>query len=89
LSLEQPTNHDTVIFNSIVKLFYEIWKPGKKVRLLGVAAANLTTTVQQLSILDSSFQKEDQLLQAIDDLKHRFGRDVIKRGWDLEDDRGH
>ena len=89
LSLEQPTNHDTVIFNSIVKLFYEIWKPGKKVRLLGVAAANLTTTVQQLSILDTSFQREDQLLQAIDDLKLRFGRDVIKRGWDLEDDRRH
>jgi len=87
MSLQQPTNHDTVIFNTIVQLLYEVWKPGKKVRLLGVAAANLSTTVQQLSILDTSFQKEDQLLKAIDDLKKRFGRDVIKRGWNLEDDR--
>lgn len=85
LSLEQPTNHDTLIFNSIVKLFYDIWKPGKKVRLLGVAVANLTTTIQQLSIFDSTYQKEEQLLQAMDGLKNRFGRDVIKRGWNLKD----
>ncbi|MGV8025120.1 MAG: DNA polymerase IV [Anaerolineaceae bacterium] len=85
-SLEQPTNHDTVIFQTVMHLFHEIWKPGKKVRLLGVAAANLTTTLQQLSILDTRYQKEDQLLQAMDDIKKRFGKKMIKRGWDWKDD---
>ena len=85
-SLEQPTNHDTVIFQTVLHLFHEIWKPGKKVRLLGVAAANLSTTLQQLSILDTRYQKEDQLLQAMDDIKKRFGKKMIKRGWDWKDD---
>ncbi|RJQ43103.1 MAG: DNA polymerase IV [Anaerolineaceae bacterium] len=85
-SLEQSTNHDTVIFHTVMHLLFEIWKPGRKVRLLGVAAANLSATIQQLSILDASYQKEDQLLQAMDDIKKRFGKKIIKRGWDLQDD---
>ncbi len=85
-SLEQPTNHDTVIYQAILHLLHEIWKPGMKVRLLGVAAANLTTTLQQLSILDTSYQKEDQLLQAMDDIKERYGKRIIKRGWALKND---
>lgn len=80
-SLSQPTNHDTLILNTSVSLLYEIWKPGKKVRLLGVAVAGLSTEVQQLSFLDSDYEKEDQLLQALDDLQARFGKGVIKRGW--------
>ncbi|MHB8808064.1 MAG: DNA polymerase IV [Anaerolineaceae bacterium] len=85
-SLEQSTNHDTIIFQTVMHLFHEIWKSGKKVRLLGVAAANLTTTLQQLSILDTRYQKEDQLLRAMDDIKERFGKKMIKRGWDVQDD---
>lgn len=85
-SLGQPTNHDTVIYQSILQLLHEIWKPGMKVRLLGVAVANLTTTVQQLSILDTNFQKEDNLLQAMDEIKERFGKRMIVRGWDLKPD---
>ncbi len=85
-SLGQPTNHDTVIYQSILQLLYEIWKPDMKVRLLGVAVANLSTTVQQLSILDSNFQKEDSLLQAMDEIKERFGKRMIVRGWDLRSD---
>lgn len=85
-SLSQPTNHDTVIYTSARELFFSIWTPGKKVRLLGVAAANLTENVQQLSFMDETFQKEDQLLHAMDDLKARFGKDVIKRGWRMKKD---
>jgi lipid II:glycine glycyltransferase (peptidoglycan interpeptide bridge formation enzyme) len=51
-----------------------------------VAVATLTTTLQQLSILDTRYQKEDQLLQAMDDIKKRFGKKMIKRGWDVQDD---
>ncbi|NMC30037.1 MAG: DNA polymerase IV [Pelolinea sp.] len=85
LSLAQPTNHDTVIFRSILHLLHEIWKPGMKVRLLGVAVATLTTTVQQLSILDTHYQKEDHLLQAMDDIKERYGKKMISRGWNERD----
>lgn len=81
-SLSQPTNHDTVILKTSVSLLHEIWKQGKKVRLLGVAVAGLTHEMQQLSFLDEDYQKEGQLLQAMDDLKARFGNEVIKRGWE-------
>ena len=85
-SLEQPTNHDTIIFHSILHLFHEIWKPGMKVRLLGVAVANLTATIQQLSMFDTSYQKENQLLQALDEIKERFGKTMIRRGWALKEE---
>ncbi|NMB63092.1 MAG: DNA polymerase IV [Chloroflexi bacterium] len=81
-SLSQPTNHDTVILNTSVSLLHEIWKQDKKVRLLGVAVAGLSSEMQQLSFLDEDYQKEHQLLLAMDDLKARFGREVIKRGWE-------
>ena len=86
LSLAQPTNHDAVILQAILRLLNEIWKPGGEVRLLGVTVTNLSSTYQQLSMLDSSYQKEDQLLQAMDEIKERFGQQMIRRGWNLPDD---
>ena len=88
-SLAQPTNHDTVIYQAILQLLHEIWRSGMKVRLLGVAVANLSTTIQQLSILDTNFQKEDNLLQAMDEIKERFGKRMIVRGWDIKSDSDH
>src|SRR3954470_9859912 len=38
---EQPTQLDTEIYQEMRKLFRDNWKPGRTVRLLGVAAQNL------------------------------------------------
>ena len=80
LTLTQPTNQDSLINNASKQLFYQIWKKGQKVRLIGVGVSQITQYFQQLSLLDKSYEKERKLLEAVDDLHHRFGQNVIYRG---------
>jgi len=87
ITLPQPTNQDSVIFHSAVQLFEQIWKTEKKVRLIGVGVSQICTEFQQLSLFDHSFQKEKNLLDAIDDLHQRFGQDSIQKGFKPDDYR--
>ena len=82
ITLDQPTNHDSVIFDSAMDLLMQNWKPGKEIRLIGVGVASLDNAIQQLSLFDNRFKKEQQLLTAMDDLKERFGSGVIQKGED-------
>jgi len=81
LTLEQATNHDSIIFTSAQELFFSIWRAGKPVRLIGVSVSGLGQEIQQLSFFDKSYLKEENLLGAIDDLKKRFGEHAIYRGF--------
>ncbi|HEY60981.1 MAG TPA: DNA polymerase IV [Anaerolineae bacterium] len=80
LTLTQPTNQGSVIYQNALKLFHQIWKAGKPVRLIGICVVNLTPIFQQLSLWDKTYEKESRLLEAIDTLKQRFGRGVIQKG---------
>lgn len=84
LTLPQPTNQDSIIYQSACRLFYEEWTAGKSVRLIGVGITHLTTEIQQLSLLNNSFQREKKLLNAIDELRERFGEKTIRKGIDPE-----
>ncbi len=79
-TLAQPTNHDSVIFENARALVLGNWKQGMKVRLVGVGVSNLTSDLQQLSLFDHDFERERELLKAIDDLQERFGADIIRKG---------
>ena len=87
VTLEQPTNQDSTIFDTAKALFLAEWKPGKKVRLIGVGVAQICTVYQQLSLLDNSYEKEKNLLQALDDLQARYGKDAIQKGIQSDDYR--
>ncbi len=80
VTLEQPTNQDSRIFNTASDLFKKEWQTGKKVRLIGVGVSQICSDYQQLSLLDNSYQKEKKLLDALDSLHERFGKDAIKKG---------
>jgi len=78
--LAQPSNHDSVIYENAKELVMGNWKSGKKVRLVGVGVSNLTSDLQQLSLFDHDFERERELLRAIDDLQERFGAEIIQKG---------
>ena len=82
MTLTQPTNQDSIIYNSACELFKLEWSPGKPVRLIGVGVSHLSTEIQQLSLFNNSFQKEKKLLSAIDELRDRFGEKSIQKGID-------
>jgi DNA polymerase-4 len=87
VTLTQPTDQDKVIFENASDLFLEEWKAGMKVRLIGVAVAQICDAYQQLSLLDHSFEKEKNLLDALDSLHERFGKDSIQKGIQSDDCR--
>lgn len=80
ITLEQPTNQDSLIFQTAKELFMQEWQPGKRIRLIGVGVSQICADYQQLSLLDNSYQKEKNLLDALDNLHTRFGKDSIQKG---------
>ena len=81
LTLSQPTNQDSVIYEAALHLFNHLWSPGKKVRLIGVGASQLEDEYYQLELFDRSFQKEKELLKAIDELHEKFGEKSLQKGF--------
>jgi DNA polymerase-4 len=84
LTLLQPTNQDSIIYQNASELFFQEWTTGKSVRLIGVGVTHLENEFQQLSLFSNSFQKEKKLLNAIDELRERFGEKSIRKGIDPE-----
>lgn len=80
LTLPQPTNQDSIIISSVKQLFYQTWKKGMKVRLIGVGINQLCDDFQQLTLFDQKSQKEKQLLKAMDILHQKYGEKALYRG---------
>jgi DNA polymerase-4 len=79
-SLMQPTDQDGVIFETVKRLMDGVWMNDRRpVRLVGVGAAKLAERAHQLGLWDTPNQKERRLLSALDELRERFGDDVVKR----------
>jgi nucleotidyltransferase/DNA polymerase involved in DNA repair len=80
MTVNSVTNLDNEIYESAKALFKENWPKGKPVRLIGVGVSNLGQPAHQLGLWDDDFQKEAKLIDAVDELREKFGKDIIKRG---------
>jgi DNA polymerase IV len=77
-SLEQPTQLDIEIYETVRRLFLQNWKPGSAVRLLGVQASNFESGPSQIDLLEPSRQQRWQkALAAADHLRDKFGESSI------------
>lgn len=83
ISIDKPTNLDSIISRSALQMFEKIWPPGKPVRLIGVGAAQLTSEPVQLNLLESNENKEEKLLRSVDELRERFGTTIVQRGYEI------
>jgi DNA polymerase-4 len=82
--VDQPTNQDKEIFQVAWDLFKATWKVGRKVRLLGVGVADLGDQVRQLDLFDPSWQHDDRLMEAIDQIRNKYGRHALRRASSLK-----
>ena len=73
-----PTNLDQEIYEEVETIFRENWTRGRFVRLIGVGVSNLGPPIHQLSLWDDEHEKRMNLIKAVDDLRERFGKDIIK-----------
>jgi DNA polymerase IV len=77
-SVERPTQLDTEIFNEARALFLKNWKPGARVRLLGVHASSFEDVHDQLDLLDEGkHERWRQATAAADRLRDKYGDSAV------------
>mgnify|MGYP003744871443 CR=1 FL=1 len=80
-TLSQPTDQDGVIYQTALQLFDHLWLPEQRlVRLIGVGVSGLKPHVHQLTLWDTPDEKERRLLDAVDSLRARYGKKILRRG---------
>jgi DNA polymerase-4 len=77
--LNQPTDHVDEIFATALKLLDHVWKQNKPIRLIGVGVSDLVQPIRQLELFDQSWEDQERLQQAIDEIRERFGPDAVRR----------
>jgi DNA polymerase-4 len=78
-TLPAATQLDGEIFQQILKLFRNNWKPGRQVRLLGVQASSLEAQAGQINLLEGGRQQRwKDALAAADRLRDKFGESSVK-----------
>ena len=91
-SLNTPTASTDTIYKTACQLFDELWD-GTPIRLLGIRSSKLTADSEpvQLSLFDLPLastvkndtlvtEKQKKLDKALDTLRGKYGKDIIKRG---------
>ena len=72
------TSADDEIIPVVKNLFSQLRKKGVAVRLLGVRLSDLTNDAVQTNMFNDTERKAD-LYKAIDEVKNRFGKIIVKR----------
>jgi DNA polymerase-4 len=72
------TFYDDELILQAKQLFHKLWRKGEPVRLLGVRLSELTDEAIQTNLF-SSVEKKSELYKAIDEVKNRFGTDLITK----------
>ena len=78
-ALPQPTDLDDEIYEAAEKLFEANITHARPVRLIGVGVSKLSPPYRQLSLWDDDQEEKEKLAGAIDQLKEKYGQDIIKR----------
>jgi DNA polymerase-4 len=86
-TLREPTDQAAAINDTALRLFEQVWRTGRPVRLLGVGVSGLGAPPRQLSLWDAMPADADQqrrVQAALAALRERFGAGVVRRASDLD-----
>jgi len=81
VTLSQPTSSETTIFKACLDLF-DFYYEGNPIRRIHVSASGLVANDSyQFSLFEDAFEviKEQDLFQAMDEIKFRFGKNSVNR----------
>ena len=77
-TLDEPTQLDNVILETVRELFRDNWQAPRPIRLIGVHAGGLGDPARQIGLLGGEErQKWERALQAADKLRDRFGETAV------------
>jgi DNA polymerase IV len=72
------TSSDALLMENVLALFNSLYKKQKQVRLIGVKVSNLVHGSYQVSLFEDP-KKTQQLYEAMDKIKAKFGTNAVKR----------
>lgn len=79
-TLAEATNHSQKLYELACSLFDTLWDHHTPIRLLSVHATKLSdTSYQQLSLFDNEQSHHNNLDQALDQIRNKYGSDSIMR----------
>lgn len=79
VTLQGPVSLDEVIYEIALQLMDKIIiKEG--IRLLGVSVSNFSQRSTQLCLFNEVTEKREKIASTMDELKERFGTEIVKRG---------
>ena len=92
--LDAPSDSEYVFMEALVPLLDDIWAPGVRVRLIGVASFALTdayddsapvqtTLFDEQSETNDYQQRSDTLSKATDQVRNRFGEGAVRYGREI------
>ncbi len=77
-SVARPTQLDTEMYEEIRALFRRNWKPGARIRLLGVHVSSWSDSDSQMDLLgDARHERWQQAMAAADRLRDKFGDSAV------------
>ena len=79
-TLVSMADSDAVIYEEALSLLKKTRPSGKSVRLIGVGVSGLGTPIRQFSFWDKNAKKSRAVEKALDELKERFGENIVHRG---------
>ena len=75
---DNATNTTEIIYKKIIELFNNCYK-GEKIRNIGVRVTDFTDSIEtQISLFDTSLPKKDKISPVLDDIKDKFGDNIIR-----------
>jgi DNA polymerase-4 len=81
--LAQPTDRVDEIFSTVLGLLDRVWRSKKPIRLIGVGVADLVEPMRQLELFDRTWEEQERLQEAIDNIRERYGPDAVRRAGGL------
>jgi DNA polymerase-4 len=79
-TLNDPTDQDEIITKTALELLGVVRKANQAVRLIGVGVSGLGAPIRQLGLWDMSVEKSRRLQEAMDELREKYGKDIIQQG---------
>lgn len=90
-TLRYPTDQNQLIYLAALDLFEKNVSAGRAVRLIGVGVSGLCNPLRQLGLWEDGGEEDDerdnQLQKAVDELRHRFGKQIVLRGREFKSTR--
>lgn len=85
-TLNRPTDQDDQISSIAIYLFSKVWHNKQPIRLVGIGVSGFRSNFHQLSLWgemkNADKNNDERLISALDNIRRRFGSDMLRIGWD-------